>query len=231
MNLEELESQVSAMLDGELPAPECELLSRRLARDPALRARWSRYAQIGAAMRSEPVAGASAGFAARVSESIARPTVAQRTQTAWKAVLGSAMVAGIAGIAVLVLRADIGASAPGAELQPVVLASQRVAAPAQNGVQNVVQTADQSVIQRAPMGGRVTFGTEPASYVVPPIPGKGSVVALPAQLANYVLAHSEYSSPLTRSGLLSSVVSDEEFAAEVAAQQQQAEAAEGHAGP
>jgi sigma-E factor negative regulatory protein RseA len=228
MNLEELESQVSAMLDGELPAPECELLSRRLARDPALRARWSRYAQIGAAMRSEPVAGASAGFAARVSEAIAKPTVAQRTQTAWKAVLGSTMVAGIAGIAVLVLRADIGASTPGAEAQPAVVASQNVVQPAAAPqMANTAASARTEIIGSRP----ARFGTEPASYVVPPVPGKGSVVALPAQLANYVLAHSEYSSPLTRSGLLSSVVSNEEFAAEVAAQQQQAEAAEGHAGP
>ena len=53
---DEVESQLSAMFDGELPAAECELLSRRLDRDETLRARWSRYALIGAAMRSEPVA-------------------------------------------------------------------------------------------------------------------------------------------------------------------------------
>lgn len=218
---EELESQVSAMLDGELPAPECELLSRRLARDPQLRARWSRYALIGAAMRSEPVAGASPGFAGRVSEAIARPSVARRsTRMAWKAMFGSVMVAGVAGVAVLVMRADIGDAGLGVEPQPIVVASQRIELPA---------SATRIV------------GNEPASYVVPPEPGRGSVAVLPAQLANYVLAHSEYSSPLTRSGLLSSVVSNEQFAAEVAAQQQQAQqqqtqqqqtkAAEGYAGP
>ena len=55
---DEVESQLSAMFDGELPATECELLSRRIDRDENLRARWSRYALIWAAMRSEPVATA-----------------------------------------------------------------------------------------------------------------------------------------------------------------------------
>ena len=44
----ELESQLSAMFDDELPAAECELLARRLSRDEQLRERWGRYAVIGA---------------------------------------------------------------------------------------------------------------------------------------------------------------------------------------
>ena len=65
MNRDELESQLSAMFDGELPAAECELLARRIDREENLRACWARYALIGAAMRSEPVATARRGFAAR----------------------------------------------------------------------------------------------------------------------------------------------------------------------
>src|SRR6187431_2303273 len=49
----ERDSQLSAMFDGELSAAECELLARRLSRDEALRAQWSRFALIGAALRSE----------------------------------------------------------------------------------------------------------------------------------------------------------------------------------
>ncbi|MGC2460855.1 MAG: sigma-E factor negative regulatory protein, partial [Steroidobacteraceae bacterium] len=67
---DEVESQLSAMFDGELPATECELLSRRIDRDENLRGRWSRYALIGAAMRSEPVATARSGFARRVSAAL-----------------------------------------------------------------------------------------------------------------------------------------------------------------
>src|SRR4029077_6733949 len=50
---EELDSQLSAMFDDELPAAECELLARRLSRDEQLQARWGRYAVIGASIRAE----------------------------------------------------------------------------------------------------------------------------------------------------------------------------------
>ena len=49
---EELDSQLSAMFDNELPAAECELLARRLSRDEDLKARWSRYAAVGATIRA-----------------------------------------------------------------------------------------------------------------------------------------------------------------------------------
>jgi hypothetical protein len=46
---------------------------------------------------------------------------------------------------------------------------------------------------------------EPESYVVP-LPTERRGVAPPAQLANYVVAHSEYSAPLSRRSLLSALV-------------------------
>ena len=49
----ERDSQLSAMFDGELPSAECELLARRLTRDEILRAQWSRFSMIGAALRAE----------------------------------------------------------------------------------------------------------------------------------------------------------------------------------
>ena len=52
-SLQERESQLSAMFDGELPSAECELLARRLTRDELLRAQWSRFSMIGAALRAE----------------------------------------------------------------------------------------------------------------------------------------------------------------------------------
>ena len=52
----ERESQLSAMFDGELPAGECELVARRLAKDENLRRSWDNYSLIGAVMRSEPLA-------------------------------------------------------------------------------------------------------------------------------------------------------------------------------
>src|SRR3569833_294856 len=50
---EELDSQLSAMFDDELPEDQCQLLARRLSRDDALKARWRRYAVMGAAIRAE----------------------------------------------------------------------------------------------------------------------------------------------------------------------------------
>ena len=56
MNENEHSSQLSALFDGELPAGQTELVIRRAMKDPQLRATWGRYALIGAAMRSEPLA-------------------------------------------------------------------------------------------------------------------------------------------------------------------------------
>ena len=67
---EELDSQLSAMFDNELPAAECELLARRLSRDDELKARWSRYAAISATLRAEGGARLNANLAVRVSQAI-----------------------------------------------------------------------------------------------------------------------------------------------------------------
>ena len=53
---EELDSQLSAMFDNELPSAECELVARRLSRDEQLQARWGRYAIVGAVIRAEEIA-------------------------------------------------------------------------------------------------------------------------------------------------------------------------------
>src|SRR4029079_12384862 len=68
---DERDSQLSAMFDGELPAAECELLARRLVRDDALRAQWSRYAVIGAALRKERGVKLDDRIARRVQAQIA----------------------------------------------------------------------------------------------------------------------------------------------------------------
>lgn len=49
-----LKMQISAFVDGELPADEAELLTRRLSRDADLRQQASQYLAIGRMMRGEP---------------------------------------------------------------------------------------------------------------------------------------------------------------------------------
>ena len=111
--MEESASQLSAMFDGELSAAECELLSRRLARDEALRSRWARYALVGAAMRSEPIATVSGGFARRVGTAIDRGTAGAEASSPQgfrrlrTVALGGSLAAGVAVIAVFLLRSEI----------------------------------------------------------------------------------------------------------------------------
>jgi len=50
---EQLQEQLSAFVDGELPVEEVELLLRRLERDAGHRQRFSRYVTIGSLMRGE----------------------------------------------------------------------------------------------------------------------------------------------------------------------------------
>jgi hypothetical protein len=195
VNRDQVESQLSAMFDGELPAAECELLSRRLVRDEQLRATWSRYAVIGAALRAEPVAQVHPEFAHRVSAAL----VSGQAQAAGggarsggllrRAVLGAGLAAGVAGAAIMVLR-------NGMPLQQETLAAY------------TPSVARVSVPYPAALATGPSLTGEPASYVVPPA-GSGNAFAVPASLANYVVAHSEVSSPLVRRSLLSALVGND----------------------
>jgi hypothetical protein len=192
---DEVESQLSAMFDGELPAAECQLLSRRLDRDETLRARWSRYALIGAAMRSEPVATARSGFAQRVSAAIAsgspsQPTASRRRlrrgNLLWNGALAATLVAGVAGLGVSMLRDAALSGGTPASLPP------RVASTTQSTFASPVMVAD--------------HGSD--SYVTPKgTPGVSTI--LRSQLADYIVAHSAYSMPLMRRNVLSELATSE----------------------
>jgi len=67
---EQIREQLSALLDGELPAQERDLLLARLARDPALRAHWSNYQLIGDGLRKSLPAQIDVGLADRVMQAI-----------------------------------------------------------------------------------------------------------------------------------------------------------------
>ena len=200
MNQDERTSQLSAMFDGELPAAECELLSRRLARDEQLRATWSRYAVIGAALRAEPLAQVGPDFARRVSAGLAvgRSHIAGR-RALRNAALGSAIAAGVAGTAILLLRN--GLPARDQVLTAATTTVAQAALPATNMPPRV-----SSVELR--VAGAANASREVFSYVVPPM-GSDNSLAVPASLADYVVAHSEVSSSLARGSLLSVLVGNE----------------------
>jgi len=197
---EELDSQLSAMFDNELPAAECELLARRLSRDEQLKARWGRYAVIGATIRAEGGVRLNAALATRVSAVISsEPALAAKPVTQpgtrwggrwWQPVASVAAVAGVAAMSILWMRSHSPETAsPFAQTAGPAVAT--VAASATGG----------------PATAPVNTG-EPDSYVVPKTPGRRLVVPS-TELANYVVAHSEFSSPVTRRNLLSAFMASE----------------------
>ncbi|PZN32006.1 MAG: hypothetical protein DIU71_08570 [Proteobacteria bacterium] len=189
--MDSVKEQLSACLDGELPAEQFELLLKRLERDPQLRHSMGRYALIGEALRAARPVCASSGFATRVADALREeaPLAARRPATAWaqrwlRPVAGMAVAASVAALAIFVLqeapRRD--ATAP---LAPEQIAATDASPPAP-----------------------VAAPQEAASYTVPTVTPQPSLVsASPARLTNYVVAHGEYSSPLGRRAVWSSVLS------------------------
>src|SRR4029077_13568647 len=117
---EELDSQLSAMFDDELLPQECELLARRLARDGELKARWGRYAVMGAVIRAERGVRLNAPLAHRVSTVLlAEPELgspaaaALRGRARWcQPLAGAALAAGVAAASILWLRAQVPLDGP-----------------------------------------------------------------------------------------------------------------------
>ncbi len=202
---EELDSQLSAMFDDELPAAECELLARRLSRDEQLKARWGRYAVMGAAIRAERGVRLNAALASRVSAAISsEPTLTAEpapqpkkrlSNRWWQPVASAAAVAGVAVVSVMWLRSQ----APETRLAPSV--AQTAAALPIGATVAASMTGSSAVVP-------VSTAGEPDSYVVPKSPGRRLVVPS-TELANYVVAHSEFSSPVTRRNLLSAFMASE----------------------
>lgn len=178
-----IKEQLSAFLDGELPDPESALLLKRLERDDDLRGALSRYSLIGAVLRSDSGVPAARQVAARVSAAIARePT--RTSRLAWRpgrVTLGR----GMAGIAV----------AAGVAFGAVILGQQVLTVEADAPVP-VLARAEGSPVQ--PVADDAGLPDAPAEpYVTPPAADVPAGIA-PAELANYLVAHYGYASPLVR---------------------------------
>jgi negative regulator of sigma E activity len=197
---EELDSQLSAMFDDELPEGECQLMARRLSRDDALKARWRRYAVIGAAVRAERGVRMDVrletNLASRVSAAISSEPALEGTTVAegkasrsgafrwWQPVAGGAIAAGVAAMSVLWVRSQ----AP--------IGSDQVLA--QNPAPTTVVAQNDNVSAAPPEGYVVPTNVEPRTLLMPQ-----------AELANYMVAHSEFSTPVSRRNLLSTLVASE----------------------
>ena len=231
-SLHERVSQLSAMFDGELPSAECELLARRLTRDEALRAQWSRFSMIGAALRSERGVALHDRVAWRVSSVVAQeitygdgtvdtavavssPLVAAPApvttagSSRWarfaRPVAGASIAAGVAALSIMWLRTDAGA---GSDTNPMLASN-----PVTETIVLAPETTGTTVALNSAPAVRTPSNGEPDVYVTP-APSSSSSIAPPARLANYVVAHSEYSGPLSRRmALLGLVATDPDAAA------------------
>lgn len=234
MSMDERESQLSAMYDGELPAAERELVARRLSRDAALRETWGNYALIGEVMRGETLA--SAEFAPRVAAAVARleTTASQddartdaREAAAERAprlprwavpASGLGLAAGIAVVgvfAVFWLGSQPPAPVAGASMVPI--AKSRVAevvipATPEPVAATPEETRLAAAIERNAAGEVVSNG-EPLSYITPPAEqARTPVGPQPFNLASYVGAHSAVSAPMMRHSAISATIAVESAA-------------------
>jgi sigma-E factor negative regulatory protein RseA len=95
---DKIEEQISALVDGELPAVEQELVFKRLCNDIELRRRWERYHLIRDALHHELPSAAGSGLADRVMAAIDNEPDLRSTRAFGGSVRGLAKP--IAGLAI-----------------------------------------------------------------------------------------------------------------------------------
>ncbi|MGD9842683.1 MAG: sigma-E factor negative regulatory protein [Steroidobacteraceae bacterium] len=195
---EALQSQLSAFVDDELPTAETDLLVRRLVKDTDLKQTMSRYLMMGEALRN-PATGSlhspilSHDFSQRIASALEQDQLAvlakidahpSRTWPQWlKPAVGMALAASVAAVAIVNLRGQ-----PENETQVLAAVS----------LQPLAVTAQRP---------------NPAnSYVVPVTANAPSAPIPMARLTNYVMAHSEFSSPLGRRNTLTGLLVSEQQA-------------------
>jgi len=204
---EELDSQLSAMFDDELAPAECELLARRLSRDGQLKARWGRYAVVGAVIRAERGLRLNAPLAGRVSAVLLAepaltaqsvpPGARRRGLRWWQPVAAGGLAAAVAAVSILWLRAQL---PPGIPPGGQLASTQPAAAPRFPGA--------------GALPASVTGVAAPGERYVVPHSSAGPAMVVPStELANYVVAHSMFSSPVARRNLLSAFMTSEPAAA------------------
>jgi sigma-E factor negative regulatory protein RseA len=228
------DSQLSAMFDGELPGAECELIARRMARDEALRSQWSRYSMIGAAIRAErgvalhdrvawrvqsvvaqepaygdgtDIGATNARTAAVVPAEVLRRAASRRWHRFARPLAGAGIAASVAAAAIFFLRVQGG---------PAELIADNAATPADSS-QSIVLTPEPTTTAPVAAGqlpservALVTPSTGDAGLYSTPAPSSSqSSIAPPASLANYVVAHSEYSGPISRRMALLGILASE----------------------
>ena len=179
--------QISAFLDGELPGDEATLLVRRLERDPELRRVFGSFVLAGEVLSSPGGVTASPGFAARVAAAI-------------DAAPGQPSEATPAGPEPVVPRwtrpAFATAIAASAALAAVLLVGPEL-------------RDDQPAAAGGASPGVSTFAAVPLG-------GASPTPAESQRLAGYLVAHSQFASPIGRRNVWSGVLAADPGIARVA---------------
>jgi sigma-E factor negative regulatory protein RseA len=181
-----IKEQLSAFLDGELPEAETTLLLKRLERDEELKGTLSRYSLIGAALRTDGNFAAAQHVAARVNAVLAAEPAFSRTAVRWAPSAG--WLKPLAGL-------GVAASVAAATLVLMPQWDSELGAPAAQVASSATEVL--SVGGVAPVAAQPAAAEALPSYTTPPAP-IGSGTLAPAQLASYLVAHGEFTSPLAR---------------------------------
>jgi sigma-E factor negative regulatory protein RseA len=201
-----LNEQLSACLDGELPPAELDLLLKRVGKEAELRAAIGRYSLIGEAMRAERPAVASRDFASKVMAAVAQeaplraPAATAIPQRVTEPRAADAAVHKAPPAAARYLRPAVGMAIAAGVAAVAVLTLQPIGQPELVGGEGQLLVANEPTV--APVDAE-------ASYVVPTTTSNPAFIPA-TRLTNYVVAHSEYSSPLGRRSVLSGVLADED---------------------
>jgi negative regulator of sigma E activity len=185
---DQIREQLSALLDGELPKDEMGLLVRRLEKDAALRRAFGSYALIGETLRAPGGRIATPSFAGRVSAAIdaaAAPTDATRVGAASALSDRSAASGNVAAFA---------ANAPSLALwqRPMVRTALAASAAA---LAVLVLRPD-----AAPLVESAALPVVSLATTASPTPAQSQ------RLASYMVAHSQFSTPMVRRNVLSSLL-------------------------
>ncbi len=106
-----LDEQLSAALDGELPADQYDLLLRRLDADPELRDKFARFSLVGDSIASSQAEVGALALADRIREELAGieapEGMADRNASGRSPIVGGVLGAGFAVAAALVLALNL----------------------------------------------------------------------------------------------------------------------------
>lgn len=187
-----VKEQLSACLDGELPQRELALLAKRVGQDRELGSSMARYSLISETLRTGKPVAVSPDFAARLMTRI-QDEPALHTEILTKApaarslrflrpVAGLAVAASVAALALFSVQRS-GLIPP----QTTIANNEAISSPAAGA-------AEEAATDR---------------YVVPSTSTTSAFIPA-TRLTNYVVAHSEYSSPLGRQRVVSGMLAEGE---------------------